>query len=343
LQPQRILVIQTAFLGDVILATPLVRSLKKNYPAVKVDVLTIPSTSSVFQYNPHINQRLVFDKKQKLKKWVSFFQLINALRKNHYDAAVSIQSSLTSALLMRLAKIPCRVGFERQKFLTHPIEEVAGLHTRERYLRLLRPFSNKNFDSQTEMFWSAAEESSVNKIVDPLRQRAQFVIGIAPGSVWPTKRWLEPYFVSLIKNLNQESIAIVLLGGRDETQLCDRIKTLSGNTAVNLAGQLTIPQSAALISRLNLMLTNDSAPLHIANAVATDVIAFFGPTVPEFGFFPFREYDQVLEVNELYCRPCAKHGGRRCPQKHFRCMTEIRPEMAQKAILLQLEPQSSAK
>ena len=323
---QKILVLQTAFLGDVILATPILKALNQLFPKAQIDVLTIPQTSIVFKYNPYVTERLIFDKKKPLKKIISFFRLITSIRKNKYDLAISIQSSITSAFLMLFGKIPNRVGFSRQKLLTHPVTVKPGIHTRIRYLKLLKSFSNKNFDSQTEIYWTDSEESKVQNLVDSIHKNGYFLIGIAPGSVWYTKKWLQEYFVDLLKLLNNEKVKIFLIGGNEEKQLCDEIIKNSLTEAKNLAGCLTILESAALISKLNLMITNDSAPLHIANAVKTDVIAIFGPTVPAHGFFPFRDNDKIMEI-DLYCRPCSKHGGSKCPEKHFRCMREITPKM----------------
>ncbi len=323
---QKILVLQTAFLGDVILATPVVKALNQIFPNAQIDTLTIPETSIVFKYNPYVTERLIFDKRRPLKKIISFLGLIHLLRKNKYDLAVSIQSSITSALLMFVGKIPNRVGFSRQKLLTQPVTVKPGIHTRIRYLKLVKSFSNKNFDSQTKIYWTDSEESKVQNLVDSIGKNGYFLIGIAPGSVWYTKKWLQEYYIELLKLLANQKVKIFLIGGKEEKQLCEEIIRKSETSAKNLAGCLTILESAALISKLNLMITNDSAPLHIANAVKTDVIAIFGPTVPVHGFFPFRDNDKIMEI-DLYCRPCSKHGGTKCPEKHFRCMREIIPKM----------------
>ena len=333
---QKILVIQTAFLGDVILATPVIKAIKQTFPGAEVHTLTIPGTSMIFQYNPYVTRRLVFDKKKPFKKLTEFLKLISILRANQYEIAFSIQSSMTSALLMYFSRIPLRVGFERQKLLTIPISEKRGLHTRERYLRLISPFSRKSFNSQTQIFWSTKEEQKVTAILRQFQPSNTMLLGIAPGSVWFTKRWPQDYFVSLLKMLANENISIFLIGGPDDRQLCQKIINQAQTPTINLAGELNILESAAFISKLDLMVTNDSAPLHLANAVKTDVIAIFGPTVKEFGFYPFRENDSVLEIN-LDCRPCSKHGGRRCPERHFRCMREITPEMVYGEIITKLD------
>ncbi|MCI0496173.1 glycosyltransferase family 9 protein, partial [candidate division KSB1 bacterium] len=147
-----------------------------------------------------------------------------------------------------------------------------------------------------------------------------------------TKMWLKDYFIALIDRLKNKNLAIFLIGGAADKSLCEEIKQRSSNKKViTVAGYLSILESAALIQKLDLMVTNDSAPLHIANAVKTDVLAIFGPTVRRFGCYPYRDRDRLLEI-DLYCRPCARHGGKRCPEGHFRCMKEITPQIVYDSI-----------
>ena len=333
---KKILVTQTAFLGDVILSTPVVREINKIFRYSQIDVLTRPDTQIVFKYNPYVNKTLVFDKKGKRKKLASFIELVKLFREIEYDLAISIQSSFTSAMLMVLGKIPNRVGFDMQKFLTIPIPYDNNLHTREKALSLLKPFFNEEFDSQTQLFWSQREDEKAQRIFDIISSQSNYVVGIAPGSVWQTKRWLKEYYISLARMLTHENFSLVFIGGKTERELCHEIIAKSRAHAFNLAGDLNVLESAALIDRLDLMITNDSAPLHIANAVKTDVLAIFGPTVKEFGFYPFRENDRMLEI-PLYCRPCGKHGGRYCPERHYKCMRLVTPEMVFDAVNSMIE------
>lgn len=332
-----IFVIQTAFLGDVILSTPVVRGLRQIFPDANVDVLTIPVASIVFKHNPYVRQVIEFDKKSPFKKIFLFYRLIKQLRQHHYDLAISIQSSSTSSLLMALGKIPERVGFHFQKMVTIPVSHEKGLHIRDRYLKLLMPFSKEKLDNQTELFWTEKEERHAQQAFDLMPEKSSQAIGIAPGSVWQTKMWLKDYFIELIDRLADKNIAIFLIGGAMDKALCEEIRQKSKNSnVIDVAGELSVLESTALIQKLDLMVTNDSAPLHIANAVKTDVLAIFGPTVRRFGCYPYRERDKMLEI-DLYCRPCAKHGGNRCPEKHFRCMREITPEMVYDSLITMIQ------
>lgn len=334
---KNILVIQTAFLGDVILSTPVIRGLRKIFSEANIDVVTIPGTSIVFEFNPYVRQVIEFEKKSPIKKLFLFYRLIKKLRQNNYDLAISIQSSFTSSLLMALGKTPERVGFHFQKMVTIPVSHEKGLHIRDRYLSLLTPFSKEKFDNQTELFWTEKEERHAQQAFDVNPKKSSQAIGIAPGSVWQTKMWLKDYFIELLDRLADKNIAIFLIGGVSDKSLCEEIRQKSKNSnVIDVAGELSVLESAALIQKLDLMVTNDSAPLHIANAVKTDVLAIFGPTVRRFGCYPYRERDKMLEI-DLCCRPCAKHGGNRCPEKHFRCMKEITPQTVYDTLITMIQ------
>lgn len=331
---KKILVLQTAFLGDVILSTPLIRALKQLYPIAQLDVLTIPETGIIFKENPYVDEIIYFYKRSIVKKVFSFINLIFKIRQKKYDLAISIQSSATSSLLLVLGGVPERLGFTRQKFVTLSVEHTKGLHKIQKILRLLEPLTDQKFDMQTEIFWSEKEEEKSNQVLGKFKNHNKHIVGIAPGSIWNTKRWIKEYYAELVKLLEQENIQIILIGGKDDFELCEFIR--DDSSALNVAGSLSILESAAIIEKLDLLITNDSAPLHIANAVKTDVIAIFGPTVQGLGFYPFRKNDTVIEV-DLDCRPCGSHGGKKCPLGHHNCMKLITAEMVFREAIAHLQ------
>jgi len=333
-----IIVLQTAFLGDVILSTAFVNALKQTFPQAEIDILLIPQTVEVFQDNPHIRRIIIFDKRQWFRRIVSFLQVWKTIARAHYDLAVALQLSFTTSLLMWLPGIPERLGYPRQKLLTRTIDLAKGLPVYQRHLELLKPFTDKQFDVQTELFWQAEIDEKVQEILSRETPVGATLIGIAPGSVWSTKRWLAEYYAQLLKAVTEQGWYGVFIGGKDDRILSDSIIARSGVNALNLAGRLSLKASAAVIKRLAVLVCNDSAPLHLANAVQTDVVAIFGPTVKRFGCYPYRQRDIVLET-ELPCRPCGKHGGRNCPLGHHQCLREITPEQVMQAITEILEQQ----
>ena len=340
---QKILLIQTAFIGDAILTSPLIREIRHFFPDARIDLIANAGTVAIFKQSPHLNHIYSFKKKPLTAKIGNYVKLLFQLRREKYDCAVSIQSYMTSASLMLLAGIPRRIGFKRQKLLTDPIVHGGRMHRTEYYLSLMKAFTDKKFDRQTEIFWTETDEKRAVEIYQNLHFRHKFLLGIAPGSVWFTKRWPKENFIALLDLLQGAGIQIVLAGGPGEVALCEEIRQGTKNRdVISIAGQHSITGSAAIIQKLDLMLVNDSAPLHLANAVKTDVIAIFGPTVRRFGFYPLRENDTMLEV-DLPCRPCRHNGGPICPEAHFGCMRELKPELVLQAIRKYLPETLAAK
>ena len=320
LQVKSILAIQTAFIGDLIMTTLLFQGLKQIFPEASIDLVVNSRYRSLMDNNPYIRQVVGFDKSRH-KVW-NLLQLIRLIRSNRYDLAVSKQIHLSSSLMMFLGGIKTRVGSSEQLLLTHPVTFTPGIHIREQVGMLLETISDGSYDLQTRLYPSADDEAVA---AGYLRNSGRFRLGIAPGSVWETKKWPKEYYLEVIRELAGEADIYLIGGGGGDMALCDEItRTGAQATIINTAGKLSLLQSAALIGKLGLMLCNDSAPLHMANAMKTPVFAIFGPTVKRFGCYPYQPYDKMIEI-DLYCRPCASHGGRRCPEKHFRCMKEISP------------------
>lgn len=314
------------------MSTPLPRALKQLFPDTELDLVLTPGTAAVYEHNPFVDRVHLFDKTSLLKKTGSFISLVGALRKRNYDLAVSLHVSATSSWLMLLSGAGQRLGFPRQRFTTLSIDLPKGIPVVKRGLLLLQALTDGQFDYQTEMFVAPETQTRVSDFLmsqelDPAR-----LIAVAPGSIWATKRWPEERYAGLVRGLSQAGWTCVLLGSGADKPLCERIIQAAGVRAVNSAGSFDIPGSAELIRHCRLLITNDSAPLHMANAVKTDVLAIFGPTVERFGCFPFRARDQVVEV-ALDCRPCGKHGHQSCPRGHFRCMREIGCERVLQAAL----------
>lgn len=319
--PQKVLAIQTAFIGDLIMTTPLFQGIRKAYPQATIDVVVNSRYLSLLNNNPHINHIYGFNKsKNKLR---NLYKLILQIRKERYDLAISKQFHLSSSLMMFLGGIPVRVGSSKQLLLTHSVAFPAGIHIREEVGMLLQQLSDTSFDLQTRLYPSKEDHQAVQTY---LRRGSRFRLGVAPGSVWNTKKWPADYYAETIRQIGKETDVYLIGGGADDVRLCENLMNdCPGIHIVNTAGRLSLLQSAALIGELDLMLCNDSAPLHMANAMNTPVYAIFGPTVKRFGCYPYQAHDKLIEI-DLYCRPCGKHGGKSCPEGHFRCMKEILPE-----------------
>ena len=318
---KKILIIQTAFIGDVILITPLIRSTKELYPNAEIHTMVVPAAAKLLQNNPHISRVFCYNKRQR----GSFWKILKQVRDEGYDMAISPHSSTRSHLLMYLARIPHRLGFDRgaaRRLLTAKIKHPRGIHKSQKNLALLSLISKREFSLQTELFPSKRDEEAVDKMLLPLKEKR--LIAIAPGSVWGTKCWHIEYYAELCMMLDKLGFGLVLTGSVAEKDKCDFIVDACPN-ALSLCGKTDLLESAAAIGKAELIICNDSGALHIANAMKTPVVAFFGPTVLSIGYFPFREGDYVFET-DLDCRPCSSHGPQVCPKKHHDCMTMIKPE-----------------
>lgn len=329
--PERVLVVQTAFLGDVILTLPLIRSLKMSYPAAEIDVLVVPKTSEVLRNNPSIRSVMLFDKRGTDAGIGGFIREIRKIRKEKYDLAFLPHRSLRSTALVRLAGIPRRIGFHPSAgrfLLTDVIEYESSAHEIDRNLNLLRALDLQPPRPQyPDLYPSGADRVAVDHLLRACgldgRER---LVGIAPGTVWNTKRWPPDRFADLAGRLLAGGFRPVILGGQEDASLLSPyLSRESASRLVVAAGQLSILQSAELIRRCRALVCNDSAPMHLAVAVRTPVVAIFGATIPQFGFAPVGENDIVLETMGLPCRPCSKHGGNVCPVKTFDCMMNIPP------------------
>jgi len=318
----KILVVQTAFLGDVILMTPLLRALRQIFPAARIDVLVRPQFVSALQGNPHVAGVLTFEKKKRLVP--EFIRLVGVLRRERYTIAVTPHSSPATALLLWLGGVPRRVGFNRyaaRHLLTDRLPHGRGMHKTEKIMHLMQAFSTDEFDRTTQMFPGEDDRALAAQLAPD-----ENTIVLAPGSVWATKRWPAAHYAQLADMLTQAGYPVVFSGGRDEKALCDEIIAATGHNLPNYAGRLSIIQSAALFQRCRLLVCNDSGALHIANAVGTPVYAIFGPTVTALGFYPYRPHDRIFQV-ELHCRgTCGSHGGKACPLGHHNCMNKIPPQ-----------------
>lgn len=325
---QKILVIQTAFIGDVILTLPLIQVLHKELNAI-VDVVCTPVTSPLLKNNPYINDIIIFDKKGKDKGYRKLNRIINRIKFLRYDAIISPHRSARSSYLSYKSKVEKRISFDKSslRFLyTDLVRYDKEKHEILRNLSLLKPLGvEKNEIIKPELFPDDEDKHTVELLLKILKiDSGKKFITIAPGSEWLTKRYPEYKYMNLLKHLSEEDIQVILIGSKRDNELCSYIVDNCENVNVrNAAGKLTLLQSAELIGKSDLLITNDSAPLHIANAMNTRVFAIFGATIPEFGFYPIGVNDLIFETKGLKCRPCGIHGGNKCPVKTFDCMKNI--------------------
>jgi len=332
------LVIQTSFLGDTVLTTPLLAQLANRGP---VDVVTTPASAALLANHPAVRSIIPYDKRGRDRGVRGLLRLGRRLRKSSYDLALLAQGSWRSAALAFLARIPSRVGFNTSagKLLyTMRVPYRDDLHHAARLLMLGRP--NGREPTAEEMRPSLAPGSAERAAVDALLARHGVAAGarlvaLAPGSVWGTKRWT--YYPELAQRLAPHA-RVIVIGSASDSPLAGAVMAAEP-MAIDATGELSLLASAELIGRCGVVVTNDSAPLHLASAMGTPTVAIFGPTVPDFGFGPLAPRASVVGEDTLPCRPCDRHGPQHCPLGHHRCMRDLGPDLvAERALTLLLTP-----
>jgi heptosyltransferase II len=321
-EPSGTLVIQTAFLGDVVLTTPLLAALAERYGPV--DVVTTPAAAVLLETHPAVGTVIRYDKRGADRGLRGLLRLGGRLRARRYARAYLPHRSWRSAALALLAGPAERTGFADSPAAvtyTRRVPRSATGHEVERLLTLAPASTGTEAGRPPVPAVHLALTADDRAAADAwLRERhvgAGFV-ALAPGSIWGTKRWAG--YPELAAALDAP---VVVLGGRDDAVLADQVVAAAPGRAYSAAGSLGLRTSAALIARAGVLVTNDSAPLHLATAVGTPVVAIFGPTVPGFGFGPRGPRDAIVEHPSLACRPCSAHGPQVCPLGHHRCMREL--------------------
>src|SRR5690242_7225604 len=317
---QKILVIQTAFTGDVVLATAVVEKLHRHFPSAQIDFLLRKGNEGLLKDHPFLNQVLIWNKKE--NKFKNLFILLKKIRKTKYDKVINLQRFGSTGLLTGFSKANERVGFEKNPFsflftkkVSHEFEK--GIHEVERNNRLIEDFTDKDF-TKPKLYPSTNDK----EIISDFQQ--QPYVCMMPASVWFTKQYPEEKWIELI-NQFPGNYQVFLLGGKEDVGLCERISEKTINKKVKvLAGKLNFLQAAALMKGAKMNYSNDSAPLHFASATDAPVTAIFCSTIPEFGFYPLSEKSIIVQTDQqLSCRPCTLHGRRSCPLGHYKCAYTI--------------------
>lgn len=312
----RILIIQTAFLGDVILATPLVSELKRLFPSVEISFLVKKGNESLISGHPEINHVYVFDKSK--GKYKNMLSLIKDFRKEKFDLVINLHRFGSSGIITALSGGSKKFGFRKNPFsftYSNKFEHSIGnsIHEVSRNLSLIKEFGAQDL-VRPSLYPSPHDEEFVQQY------KSESYITAAPASVWFTKQLEKDKWIELLKKQNN---AIYLLGAPSDYELCEEIRSNLNSNAHNLAGKLSLLQSAALMKDAEMNYVNDSGPMHIASAMNAPVTAFFCSTVPEFGFGPLSDDSKVVQVENLDCRPCGLHGHKSCPKGNFRCSHDI--------------------
>ena len=324
MESKQILIIQTASLGDVILATPLIESIAMTDAAIKIDFLVRRGAESLFVGHPLLRHVMVWDKSE--HKYARLFRILKDIRKTKYDTVINLQRYASSGFLTAFSKANHRIGFNKNPFsflfdrkVAHVIGTNANVHEIDRNLLLIQ--DEFKTVRRVKLYPSEKDYAKVASF------KTTSYITIAPASLWETKKFPVEKWIEFIQS-TAEHLKIYLIGSPSDEDLCNLIATKCVKHSVeNLSGKLSLLQTAALMQDAAMNFTNDSAPQHIASAMNAPVAGIFCSTVPAFGFGPLSEKSFVVETQtRLTCRPCGLHGYKACPEQHFNCAYEIKKE-----------------
>ena len=316
---ERVLIIQTAFLGDVILATGLIEKIRTFYPETRIDLLIRKGNESLVVNHPYLNETIIFNKKQ--GKYRNLFKLIRKIRGNRYDMVVNVQRYFTTGLMTLTSGADITVGFDKNPlsyFFSRRVKHhFEGRHEIERNHDLISWFTDPE-PAKPRLYPSKQDQLKMKAYM------SEPYICIAPASVWYTKQFPGNKWIELIAKL-PEDLVIYFVGGPSDYTMADQlIESTDRDKMVNLCGVVSMLESAALMQHAIMNLVNDSGPLHIASSLNANTGAIFCSTSPEFGYGPLSDTSHIIESEiDLPCRPCGIHGRKSCPERHFKCAQSI--------------------
>ncbi len=325
---------QTAFLGDAVLTLPMLRALGDRYPGAEIHLFVRAGVEPLFAAQPGLAGVHGFAKRGAQKSMLSGLRLGRDIGAQGFDLWISAHASLRSAMVAGATGIPRRIGydspwFNRLAYTDTVPRRFDELEEVERLLQLLNPLGISGPAPKAPLVLPQSARDAADAFWRATCGRGP-VLGVHPGSTWPTKCWPAEYFSYIVARAARAGAQVLVFAGPGEEAVAAQVVAGAGATGradavVNLAGALSLPELAAYLGRVDACLTNDSGPMHLAWAQDTPLVALFGPTVRELGFFPRGENSTVMEV-PLSCRPCGLHGPRKCPLGHHDCMRTLTPD-----------------
>lgn len=334
---KNIVLIPKGFLGDILLTTPVIAALSRSHPEAKISVVCTPATAEFVRRDPLVHDVIVYDRRSAHRGWRGLKGFARTLRERGFDVAYSFHRSPRTQLLMWLARIPERVSFSDSYLSTLSTRRVTkewGRHEVLRNLSLVVDDLDEVSGRLCERLAQAPQENvpwADLRVPEVVRENlSERVVGIldgepyivlAPGSAWATKQWDAKGFRSVAATYLARGVRVVLVGARQDVKTC--LEVAQGLEAQNLCGETSVEELVALIGGARCVVCNDSLALHISSATKTPIVAIFCATSPRFGFGPWRARSVVLEKSDLFCKPCHRHGTKRCPTGTRACMTGV--------------------
>ena len=321
---KRILVIRLSAIGDILLTTPLVRILRKKFPQAEIDFMVKKSYETLLSTNKNINRIWSFSPGRGFHEIVL---LTRRLREQHYDCVIDLQVNFRSIFFSFFSGAKRRLIHKPQRF-----KRFLLVHFRKDLYKKIEPVPLRFINTAAslglrddglglELTIDETVKQSLAIVLQKKRKHEK-IIAIAPGAGRATKRWLPERFAEVGSYFGKNRNQIVLVGGQDDIEICNKVAQEMVSPPLNFAGKLSLQQTAAVLEKSDILITNDTGVMHMAAALEKKVVAIFGPTTHHFGFLPFRTSAIVVETS-VPCRPCSYHGTEKCPRDHFKCMKDI--------------------
>jgi heptosyltransferase-2 len=334
----KILIIRMSSIGDILLTTPLIRILKNTFPDGRVDFIVKKQYQDLIRYHPSLSRIYTYDARNEnetLKK------LRAQIREERYDIIADIHKNFRSIYLSQCTGAGQIVRFRKHawkrwllvKTKLNLYKDIEPVH--RRYIHSFKSHRLKDDGQGLEITIPDEVTERVSRLWESRSDgRLNSLIGIAPGASYFTKRWTTEGFAAVINRIRERINAGVILFGDSHDQAVTRelIASCGKDRLYDFAGELSLLETAAMMRKCQLVVTNDSGLMHLATALKKKVVAIFGSTTEELGFFPVSEHAVVIENRAVPCRPCSHVGRHTCPKKHFDCMSQISPDQVMRGI-----------
>jgi heptosyltransferase-2 len=337
---RNILLIPKGFFGDILLMTPTLSALSRSQPTSSITVLCTPATAEFVRRDPLVSDVIVYDRRKEHRGFSGLRAFAAALKERQFDVAYTFHASPRTALLLKLARIPERVGYAGSLlgFLyTRRVPKKIGVHDVLRTIDLIKDelddVSRNQFERLclnpddhapwADLRFPQSDGTVLSERVSSITAGGEPYVVLSPGSAWPTKQWDADGFREVAKSYRGRGVRVVIVGAKADLPTARRVS--EGLDVDDLCGETSLAELIALIHGAACVVCNDSLALHICSATKTPVVVIFCATSPRFGFGPWRNRSVVLEKGDLFCKPCHRHGSRSCPTGTRLCMTGVSP------------------
>ncbi|MBN1114626.1 MAG: glycosyltransferase family 9 protein [Oligoflexia bacterium] len=329
---KKMAILQTAFLGDAILVSPMLETLHNEYGSnIDITLILKKGLEDIFKSNPYVSSIITFDKRGRGRNFTGLVKFISQIRKQKFDTFINVHRSWRSGLVTIFSGAKLKIGFKEAgfSFLFDKTVKRQGLHEVLKNHKLLELLDDEFKNCKPDI------KNTYKLHVDCNSQKDGKTIIIAPGSRWLTKRWTLQGYADLSNMIiSQTDFNIVYTGDNNDTDFVEKIisEVTNKSRLKNTCGKLSIKELLCLIKKSSLVITNDSAPQHIAVGFNIPVVSIFGPTTKDLGYYPYSDKAVVIENPNIKCRPCGKHGHMKCPRGGHECMNSISADMVYKTV-----------